>query len=187
MKLIIGLGNPGIKYEKTRHNLGSRAINQLAQEIGIDNWKEEKKFKALTAQVSFNDQKIILAKPETFMNNSGSSVQAIASYYKIPFKDIIIIHDEIDLPLGEIRIQKSRGSAGHKGVQSIIDYLGTNDFIRIRIGIKAKNKEIENNIETEKFVLQKFTDQEEKIVQATIKRAAQMIIATLYINLHKPA
>ncbi|MFH1938191.1 MAG: aminoacyl-tRNA hydrolase [Patescibacteria group bacterium] len=175
MKLIIGLGNPGIKYEKTRHNLGWLVIDQLAQKIGINNWKNEVKFNSLLAQGNFNDQKIILAKPETFMNDSGSAVQAIANYYKIPSKEIIIIHDEIDLPLGEIKVQESRGAAGHKGVQSIINHLGINDFNRIRIGIKPEK----NNIETEKFVMQKFTNEEEEVLKEIIERAAQITIATL--------
>lgn len=175
MKLIIGLGNPGIKYEKTRHNLGWLIINQLAQEIKINNWKNEIKFNSLVAQGNFNGQKIILAKPETFMNDSGSAVQAIASYYKIPFKEIIIIHDDIDLSLGEIKVQESRSAAGHKGVQSIINHLGTNDFNRVRIGIKPEK----NNIETEKFVMQKFTDEEEKVLKEIIKRAVQITITTL--------
>jgi len=174
MKLIIGLGNPGIKYEKTRHNLGWLVIDQLAQKIGINNWKNETKFNSLLAQGSFNDQKIILVKPETFMNNSGSAVQSIANYYKIPFKKIIIIHDEIDFPLGEIKIQESRGAAGHKGIQSIINHLGTNEFNRVRIGIKPE-KDI---IETEKFVMQRFTDQEEEVFGEIIKRAAQITITT---------
>jgi PTH1 family peptidyl-tRNA hydrolase len=174
MKLIVGLGNPGTKFERTRHNLGFRVINQLAQEIGIGNWKEETKFNALIAQGSFNDQKITLAKPKTFMNNSGLAVQAIANYYKIPIEEILIVHDDIDLLLGEIKIQKGRGSAGHKGVQSIINHLGTKDFIRIRIGIKPENNKL-LEIETEKFVLQKFTLQEEKIIQETIKKAAALL------------
>jgi len=175
MKLIIGLGNPGIKYEKTRHNLGWLVIDQLAQEIGINNWKNETKFNSLITQGGFNDQKIILAKPETFMNDSGLAVQSIASYYKIPSREIIIIHDEIDLPLGKIKVQESCGAAGHKGVQSIINHLGTNNFNRIRIGIKPKK----SDIETEKFVMQKFTNKEKKVLKEIIKRAAQVIITTL--------
>jgi PTH1 family peptidyl-tRNA hydrolase len=177
MKLIVGLGNPGTKFERTRHNLGFRAINQLAQEIGIESWKEEAKFNALVAQGSFNGQKIILAKPITFMNNSGLAVQSIANYYKIPTEEILIIHDDIDLPLGEIKIQKDRGSAGHKGVQSIISQLSTKDFARMRIGIRPTNNE-QSAINTEKFVLQKFTGKEEKIIQQTIKKAAALLTTT---------
>lgn len=176
MKLIIGLGNSGEKYIKTRHNLGFIVIEELAEKIKVDNWKEEKQFKADIAQGISNNEKIILAKPQTFMNNSGNSVKSIADYYKINSENILVIHDDIDLELGEIRIQKNRGSAGHNGVQSIINYLKTKDFIRIRIGIKPIEKEI---LEAEKFVLEKFSRYEEEIVSQTIKKAADTIVAAI--------
>lgn len=178
MKLIIGLGNPGNKYEKTRHNLGWRVIDQLHQNLEFDIWNLSKKFDSLISEGNFNNQKIILAKPQTFMNNSGLAVRHLADYYKIPSQKILIIHDEIDLWLGEIRLQKNRGSAGHQGIQSIIEKLETKDFIRMRIGIKSINSE-QRTVNSEKFVLQKFTPQEEKIIQQTIKRAAQMIMTAL--------
>lgn len=153
MKLIVGLGNPGSKYEKTRHNLGFMVIDFL-----IENEQ-------------FDSKKVKLIKPQTFMNNSGQAVKEITDYYKIDVKDIVVIHDDIDLPLGEIKIQQDRNSAGHKGVQSIIDALGTKDFIRVRIGIRPE----ELTLDTEKFVIQKFTPEEEKIVQETIKKAAQLL------------
>lgn len=177
MKLIIGLGNPGKRYENTRHNLGFLAINKLAEKIEIDDWKIKMQFNANITQGNFNNEKIILAKPQTFMNNSGITVKSIADYYKISNEEILIIHDDIDLPLGKIKIQQSRGAAGHKGVQSIIDALGTKDFTRIRLGIKPINKEI--IIETEKLVLQKFSKDEEKIVQKTIKKAVALITTAL--------
>jgi len=178
MKLIVGLGNPGDKYKKTRHNLGWRVVGQLAHELGINDWKTERRFRALICQGNLNQEKIILAKPQTFMNNSGLAVKSLADYYKIPSQDILVIHDEIDLPLGEIRIQKGRGAAGHKGAQSIIEQLGTKEFVRMRIGIRLiNNKQLA--ISSEKFVLSKFTPEEEKIVQKTIKRAVQMIATAL--------
>jgi PTH1 family peptidyl-tRNA hydrolase len=177
MKLIIGLGNPGDKYEKTRHNLGFQVIDELKKNLEFRTWNLTKKFNALISEGTFNHQKIILAKPQTFMNNSGQAVRALTDYYKISPEDILIIHDDIDLPLEEIRIQKGRGSAGHKGVQSIIDQLGTKDFIRMRIGIRPN--EAPKKINAEQFVLQKFTAEEEKIIQPTIKKAAQMIVAAL--------
>ena len=174
MKLIVGLGNPGLKYEKTRHNLGFRIAEELARQIKFNHWKVDLQFHASITQGHFNNQKIILAKPQTFMNNSGSAAKALAKYYKIPFEEILVIHDDIDLPLGKIKIQQGRGAAGHKGVQSVIDQLKTKDFIRMRVGIFS-----EACLDTEKFVLEKFTGQEEKIVQETIKRAVQMIMAAL--------
>ena len=177
MKLIIGLGNPGTKYEKTRHNFGFLAIDELAEKIEINDWKIKMQFNANIAQGNFNDEKVILAKPQTFMNNSGIAVKSIMDYYKISEKDLLIIHDDIDLNLGVIKVQKNRGSAGHNGVQSIIDSLKTKDFIRIRLGIKSTDKEI--TIESEKFVLQRFSKEEERINQKTIKKAAVLITAAL--------
>jgi PTH1 family peptidyl-tRNA hydrolase len=176
MKLIVGLGNPGSKYEKTRHNFGWRVIDQLQEHLKLTDWHSEKKIKSLICQASLNRQKIILAKPETLMNNSGLAVKKIANYYRIPIEEVLVIHDDIDLPLGQIKIQRSRGAAGHKGVQSIINHLGSKDFIRMRMGIRPAQTE---NIDTEKFVLEKFTNQEEKIVQETIEKAARLIRAAI--------
>jgi len=177
MKLIIGLGNPGIKYNKTRHNLGFFTIDELAEKIKINEWKIKMQFNANIAQGIFNDKKTILVKPQTFMNNSGIAVKSIADYYKIPYEEILVIHDDIDLSLGEIKIQQSRGAAGHKGVKSIINILKTKDFTRIRIGIKSIDKE--KIIDTEKFVLKKFTFKERKIINQTIERAVALITTAL--------
>jgi len=178
MKLIIGLGNPGKKYAKTRHNLGWRVIGELHQSLEFGIWNLANKFNALISERIFGQEKIILAKPQTFMNNSGLAVKALTDYYKIQNEDILIIHDEIDLPLGEIRLQKGRGAAGHKGVQSIIGQLRTKEFARMRIGINPGNRE-QKAIDTEKFVLEKFTAAEEKIIQEKIKEAVQMIRTAL--------
>ncbi len=171
MKLIIGLGNPGPKYKKTRHNLGFRVVDFLAEN---EKWKENKKANCLYLKKEINGQEAELIKPLTFMNNSGQTVNYIQKKHYLQLKDIVVIHDDIDLPLGEIKIQQSRGSAGHKGVQSIIDTLGAADFIRMRIGIRPK----ELFTDTEKFVLEKFTPEEEKIVQEIIKRAAASLFTT---------
>jgi len=177
MKLIVGLGNPGEKYNETRHNAGFIVIDELSNKIGSNDWKIDMRFNANISQINLGSEKIILTKPQTFMNNSGIAVKSIADYYKISSEDILVIHDDIDLELGEIKIQKNRGSAGHNGVQSVIDNLKTKNFIRIRIGIKKIN--IEEKIETEKFVLQKFTEDEKIILRKTIKKAADLITAAL--------
>ena len=146
MTIIVGLGNPGRKFQKTRHNIGFRIIDELAK-------RKTKKF--------------IIAKPQTFMNNSGKAVKAVLNFYKIKPENLWVIHDDIDLPLGKFKISKSRGSAGHKGVESIIRELKTKDFNRLRIGIcpqTGKPKAVEN------FVLQKFTKEEEKILKEFIKQ-----------------
>lgn len=177
MKLIIGLGNPGEKYQKNRHNIGFRAINSLREKLKFEDWKLNKKFNVLISQGIFNGQKIILAQPQTFMNNSGRSAKSLVGYYKIPAEEIIVIHDEIDLPFGKIKVQQNRGSAGHNGVQSIIDQLGDKNFIRIRIGIKPKDIEEKNNLE--KFVLENFSREEEKKIPLIIKRTVEIISTVL--------
>lgn len=174
MKLIVGLGNPGEKYKKTRHNLGFLMVDYLA---AGGKWKESKKANCLYSKKQIGLEEVELIKPLTFMNSSGQAVNYLQKKHHLKPKDILIIHDEIDLPLGEIRIQEGRGPAGHKGVQSIIDQLGTKDFIRMRIGIRPTDQE--TIIDTEKFVLEKFTAEEEKIVQQTIKKAAQLVRAAL--------
>ena len=175
MKLIVGLGNPGLKYKKTRHNLGFLMVDYLATG---DQWKENQKANCLYIKKQIGLKEVELIKPLTFMNNSGQAVNYLQKKHRLKPEEILIIHDDIDLPLGEIRIQKGRGSAGHQGVQSIINQLGTKDFIRMRIGIKSMNNE-QRTMNSEQFVLEKFTAQEEKIVQQTIKRAVQMIATAL--------
>jgi len=171
MILIAGLGNPGKKYAKTRHNIGFGIIDAL-----------EKSFDPA------QDKEIILLKPESFMNNSGKAIQKALAYYKIPPENLIVVHDEIDLPFGEIRISKDSSSAGHKGVQSIIDELKTKDFTRIRIGINPKSKiknpmptgrQAKPKIDTSDFVLKKFSQKEEKELKGITKRAVEKINALL--------
>jgi PTH1 family peptidyl-tRNA hydrolase len=158
MILIVGLGNPGKKYIKTRHNIGFRIIDALEKEIP--------------------DKNTILLKPESFMNNSGKAVQETLAYYKILPENLIVVHDEIDLPFGEIRVSENSSSAGHKGIQSIIDELKTQNFTRVRIGIRqeAENK----NQETSNFVLEKFSKKEEEELGGITKRAIEKINALLF-------
>jgi len=179
MKLIVGLGNPGIKYKKTRHNLGFLVIDFLADN---DEWKKSKKANYLYLKKQINSKKVELIKPLTFMNNSGKTVSYIQKKHYIDIEDIIVIHDDIDLKLGEIKIQKNRGSAGHKGVESIIEHLGTNNFTRMRVGIKSDKQE---TMETEKFVLQNFTSKEEEIIQGVIKKAVVLITTALQVGIIK--
>ena len=135
MILVIGLGNPGEKYKKTRHNLGRLVVSTWQFIIGFPDFRLEKKSNALISKGTFEQKRIILTLPETFMNNSGKSVKMLTKSYKLKPNNLIIVHDDIDLPLGTIRISIDRGAAGHKGVESIIKELGTKNFIRVRIGI----------------------------------------------------
>ncbi|MCK4553938.1 aminoacyl-tRNA hydrolase [Candidatus Parcubacteria bacterium] len=180
MKLIIGLGNPGEKYEKTRHNAGFLTVDKLVSSSKYPGLSTQSKFNAEISQGTIDDEKIILAKPQTFMNNSGQAVKAIVDYYKIDLENIIVIHDDLDIPLGEYKISKNKNSGGHKGVQSIIDYLGTKDFTRTRIGIGVQD--LSCKIPTEKFVLEKFSGKEMGIVEEVIEKIVNMEIRKLEIG-----
>lgn len=173
MKTIIGLGNPGEKYKNTRHSVGFMLIDKLQGSLNLPNFKEEKKFKA---KVSRNKD-IILIKPQTFMNNSGESVSAYVNYFKINPKDLIVIHDDIDLLLGTAKISFGEGPAGHNGVSSVINALGSRNFWRVRIGILSKPKE---KIETDEFVLGNFSKEElkkiKKITEEVLEALKQPII-----------
>ncbi len=133
MKIIVGLGNPGSEYQDTRHNIGFMTIDKLAKELTPESisWKEEPKFNAMTTKVG----EVLLVKPITFMNNSGVAVSAIMHFYKLKPSDVWVIHDDMDLPIGKIRIRQKGSSAGHRGVDSIISELKTDAFIRFRLGI----------------------------------------------------
>ncbi len=178
MKLIIGLGNPGKKYQKNRHNIGFMVVDELAKQLNL-NWQLSTKFNAEIAKKKTNTEQIILAKPMTFMNSSGQAVQLISQYYKINSQDIIVIHDEKDLNFGQYKIQTNRGPAGHNGVKSIIDYLKTQDFTRIRIGIANKSK---NKIPLADFVLSNFSLFERIELKKIIKQITDYLTKT-YFNI----
>lgn len=168
MKLLIALGNPGKKYQNTRHNVGFSALDFIfdhwLKAEGFAEFSKTKKFQAETSAGSLNGEKIILAKPQTFMNLSGESVAALMTFYKIKPENIFVLHDDIDLLLGTYKIQTGRSSAGHRGVDSIIEKLGTKDFSRVRIGVGKENK-IEQG-DTASFVLNKFTAPEKAILKS---------------------
>jgi len=185
MKIIVGLGNPGEKYINTRHNVGFMILDALAKELNLT-WKQDKKFNAEICEVSFpllrkerDRVRFILIKPLTFINNSGQSVQAVMSYYNLLPKKLgivkkkdsnlsnilTIIHDDLDIELGKTKESTDSRSAGHKGVQSIINHLKTKNFKRIRIGIKTDLKE---KMPADKFVLMNFNKDEQKIINKII-------------------
>jgi len=170
--LIVGLGNPGTKYKKTRHNIGFRILDKFQNENNFSNFEFSKKFNSLISDGIIKKKTILLTKPETFMNNSGISVKKLINFYKIKSSNVIVVHDDIDLIFGTIRISERRGSAGHKGVESIIKELGTKDFTRIRIGIRDKKLKNKN---TEKYVLEKFTEQEEQDLEKIIKQSLESL------------
>lgn len=156
---VIGLGNPGKKYAHTRHNFGWLTLDALHTKWQASGWHQEKKFQAEISETLLQGRKILLVKPQTFMNNSGESIRAILGFHKALPKDIIVLHDEVDIPFGKIKTTVSSRAAGHNGVKDIIDKLGTQDFCRLRLGVgKSSNP----HISVADHVLQNFSPEEEK-------------------------
>lgn len=162
MKLIIGLGNPGKEYEQTRHNVGFLFLDVLKEKYALPEFAYNKKFNADMTEGFIDEQKkIILAKPQTFMNRVGQSVRTLIDFYKIAPEDIIVVADDLDIEIGNYKISQDTRAAGHNGVQSVIDNIGTQDFMRVRIGVeKAGGRSERGEIAGEKFVLQNLTTQE---------------------------
>jgi PTH1 family peptidyl-tRNA hydrolase len=177
MILIVGLGNPGEKYEKTRHNIGFKIVDSLKLKVNsFSNWEKEKYLELEISKGTINGENVVLVKPQTFMNKSGEAVKKMVLNLKSEILNLIVVHDDIDLPIGKIKISRESGSAGHKGVSSIIDNLGTKDFIRFRVGIqpkKGKPKQVEN------FVIKKFSKDEEKILEKIIPTTTEAIETAL--------
>jgi PTH1 family peptidyl-tRNA hydrolase len=179
MILVAGLGNPGSEYASTKHNLGFLTVDEIGKRAGID--LKKKKFSGVYGEGTFNNDKLILLKPETYMNRSGESVSSAASFYHIPAENIIIIHDELDLPTGTVRIKAGGGSAGHKGLKSVMGELGSGDFIRIRIGI-GKPREKKGTVS---HVLTKFNKEESELVRESLLRAADAVLEIIRHGLQK--
>jgi PTH1 family peptidyl-tRNA hydrolase len=186
MILIIGLGNPGEKYELSRHNLGFLVLDRFSKK-NLFEFKSSKKFKSRISKGYFGKKRVILIKPQTFMNNSGKAVKSLAANYKRQTTNIWVIHDDIDLPLGKMKIIKNRGSAGHKGVQSIINEIKTKNFVRFRLGISPKYKAIKqwSDEAMKKFVLKKFTKTEKEVVEKVVENCVKALEITLKEGLEK--
>jgi PTH1 family peptidyl-tRNA hydrolase len=168
MIIIIGLGNPGEQYKNTRHNVGFMAIDAFAEKNNFPDFKMQKKSNALIAENILADEKIILVKPQTFMNDSGKSAKELVRNNQT--ENIIVIHDDIDLPVGKMKIIKERGSAGHKGVESIIKNIGNDGLVRFRVGIGSDKK-----TEAMKVVLKNFSPEEKKLVDETIQKTTEAL------------
>jgi PTH1 family peptidyl-tRNA hydrolase len=170
VKLIVGLGNPGIEYQFTPHNLGFLTIDRIATDRGIE--IRNRQCRALTARAEIAGQPVILAKPETYMNLSGLSVRELVAEHQVEFKsDLIVIYDELDLPFGTMRIKQRGGTAGHNGMESLLGALGTDEFLRIRLGI-APDREVGDGA---KYVLAPFRKAQEKVVDEMLDAAAQAV------------
>ena len=187
MKIIVGLGNPGVQYEKTRHNAGFLVLDILTNHPAINSQGEMVSFsldKKLKARVYFTvhkGEKLVFVKPDTFMNASGVAVANVMNYYKADIADLIVISDDKDLPLGEARVRLSGGSAGQKGLQNIIDTLGTEEFCRVRIGIADSEKTLIDSkvIDTADYVLQKFSDRELPVLEKISEVVVEHLISRL--------
>jgi len=174
MKLIVGLGNPGIEYQFTLHNLGFLVVDRIANEYGVE--VRNRQCRALTARVVIGSETVLLAKPETFMNLSGISVRELVAKHEVrPEEDLIVIQDELDFPLGTLRLQRKRSSAGHNGIESIINALGTQDFLRIRMGV-APDREIEDGMS---YLLAPMRKAQLKVVDEMLEVATDAVKAIL--------
>jgi PTH1 family peptidyl-tRNA hydrolase len=174
MKLIIGLGNYGPEYEKTRHNYGFMAFDEIQRKYNFPDFKLEKEHNALISKKG----DVLLIKPQTYMNNSGKAVKSIASYYKVEPKDIIVIHDDAETDLGEIKEVEGRSAAGHNGVRSIINELGTNEFKRLKLGIASDDPSFKNN-SLEEVILKNFSKAEEIVALGVIEKAVELIVGKI--------
>jgi PTH1 family peptidyl-tRNA hydrolase len=169
VRLVVGLGNPGNIYEKTRHNVGFMVVDQIAEDFSIALVKQ--KFDTVFGRGSVDDVEVVLAKPMAFMNRSGPQVQKFARYYRILSGDMLVVHDDIDLAFGRIKIKEKGGDGGHKGVRSIIDALGGGEFVRLRIGVGRP----EAGISAADHVLEKFSLKEKKVLHRIITQARDAV------------
>src|ERR1700685_3737664 len=170
VKLIVGLGNPGIEYQFTPHNLGFLVVDRIASERGVE--IRNRQCRALTGRIPVGDEPVLLAKPETYMNLSGVSVRELVAEYEVkPEADLIVIQDELDFPLGTLRIHTRRSSAGHNGIESIIGALGTRDFLRIRIGVAPERKVADG----ERYLLSPLRKAELQVVDGILDTAEEAV------------
>ena len=180
--MIVGLGNPGKEYEKTRHNVGFRSVELLAGQLRTK--IDKVKFKALTRMVNHQGKKILLVEPQTFMNLSGAAVSALATYYKVKPDHILVIFDDISLPVGRIRIRRDGSAGGHNGIKSIIQSLGTDQFPRVKVGVGAKPHP---DYDLADWVLSKFSAQEEKALAPALENAASAALLLMEQGVEKAA
>jgi len=172
MKLIVGLGNPGFEYENTRHNAGFKAVERLADEFGFGPFQLVAKHKAEIAEGNIGDEKAILAKPQTFMNLSGQAVRTLTQFYKVEPSDLIVLFDDVAIPIGTLRIRPDGSAGGHNGMKSIIQELGGQSFPRVRLGIEPKQP---SRIPLEDYVLGKFTKHEAELMQENLEKIPAVV------------
>ncbi|HEO3095075.1 TPA: aminoacyl-tRNA hydrolase [Streptococcus agalactiae] len=177
VKMIVGLGNPGSKYNDTKHNIGFMAVDRIVKKLDV-NFTEDKNFKAEIGSDFINGEKIYFIKPTTFMNNSGIAVKALLTYYNISIKDMIIIYDDLDMEVGKIRFRQKGSAGGHNGIKSIIAHLGTQEFDRIKVGIGRPNE----RMTVINHVLGKFDKNDEIMISNTLDKVDNAVNYYLQTN-----
>ena len=177
MKLVVGLGNPGEQYARTRHNIGFMVLDELAAELSAS-WSNESKFKAQIAESNLNGEKVMLAKPQTFMNLSGNSIQKIMQFYKIAVADVWVVFDDVDVPFGRLRLRVGGGTSGHQGVKSTVQQIGE-DFVRVKVGISLNDRSVEPS---EVYVLKQFNSAEQVQLPTLIQAAAKHLSTEIIKN-----
>ncbi len=182
MLLIAGLGNPGPRYAATRHNLGFRLIDELARKCGVADSAFRDRFHGQIAPARLGDHELLLLRPQTFMNDSGRSVQAACTFYKIKPSELIVAHDELDLPFAEIRLKKGGGDGGNRGVRSVTGALGA-DYVRIRLGIGRPPPDFRGD--PADFVLQGFASSEHSAVETMLERGVEAVSLVTSLGLEK--
>lgn len=172
MKLIIGLGNPGKEYEQTRHNCGFMVIDRLCKKLQVT--IDQSKFKGLYTKFKYQGEDVILLKPQTYMNLSGESVQEIMRFFKIDIEDILVIYDDLDMPVGKLRLRQSGSAGGHNGIKNIIKHVGSQNFNRIRIGIDRHPY-----MDVVNYVTSKFTKEQMPLIDEGIEKASEAVLLYL--------
>lgn len=173
MKLIVGLGNPGKQYEKTRHNIGFQVVERLSERLNIP--VNQGKFKGLYGSGHVRGEKVVLLKPLTYMNLSGESIRQVVDYFDVDTEDIIVIYDDLDLPVGKIRLRQKGSAGGHNGIRSTIQHLGTQEFNRIRVGINRP----QNGQSVSDYVLSNFSKEEQEMITEVANKCAEACEAAL--------
>ena len=179
MKLIVGLGNPGAKYLKTRHNAGFIAADFLVERLKFGSFRNEAKFRSEIARGEFNGEKVIIIKPQTYMNLSGEAILLVKQFYKITNKDVWVIYDDIDLPFGKLRIREEGSAGTHNGMRSVVLNLGTEKIVRFRLGVESRGETAPSQQDTASFVLSSFRIEEVPELKQMVSDCAESMVLAL--------
>lgn len=186
MKILAGLGNPGKEYQSTRHNVGFMLLDQINEVKKLGKWKLKKDMQCEILEWSVDEERVLMVKPVTFMNNSGWSISKIVAFYQVKIGDLLVVHDDMDLDFGDIRIKKGGGTAGHHGLDSILNSLGgQDDFLRLRVGIGKRGENVLSPQKGGSYVVGKFRQIEIKKLPAIFQRATEAIECCLVGDLEK--